>query len=100
MARAVQKLPRVVGRRERGFTLIEMMVVVVIVGILAMLAVVGYRKLVQTAHVSEATNMVQSHPRCTRAVPLGDAAIRKCLAGNYFLLSKDGPQRTDHDRVG
>jgi len=36
------------------------MVVVIIVGILATLAVVGYRKLVQASHVSEATSMVQS----------------------------------------
>ena len=43
-----------------GFTLFELMIVVVIVGILATLAVVGYRKLVQSSHVSEATGMVQS----------------------------------------
>ncbi len=36
------------------------MVVVVIVGVLAMLAVVGYRKLVQSAHVAEATSMVHN----------------------------------------
>jgi type IV pilus assembly protein PilA len=36
------------------------MIVVVIVGILAILAVVGYRKLVQSSHVSEATGMVQN----------------------------------------
>jgi type IV pilus assembly protein PilA len=37
-----------------------MMIVVVIVGILASLAVVGYRKLITASHVSEATNNVQN----------------------------------------
>jgi len=36
------------------------MIVVVIVGVLAVLAVVGYRKLVTSSHVAEATNMVQN----------------------------------------
>jgi type IV pilus assembly protein PilA len=50
----------VANRRSRGFTLIEMMIVVVIVGVVATLAVVGYRKIVQSAHVSEGTSMVQN----------------------------------------
>jgi prepilin-type N-terminal cleavage/methylation domain-containing protein len=60
MARRVQKASCVVDRRMQGFTLVEMMVVVAIVAVLAVLAVAGYRRLVTTAHVSEATNMVQN----------------------------------------
>jgi prepilin-type N-terminal cleavage/methylation domain-containing protein len=46
--------------RSRGFTLVEMMIVVAIVAVLSMLAVVGYRKLINASHVTEATGMVQS----------------------------------------
>jgi prepilin-type N-terminal cleavage/methylation domain-containing protein len=51
---------RPVTHHSRGFTLVEMMIVVVIVSILSTLAVLGYRKLVQSAHVSEATTMVNN----------------------------------------
>jgi type IV pilus assembly protein PilA len=45
---------------SRGFTLVELMIVVLIVAVLATLAVVGYRKMVLASHVSEATGMVQN----------------------------------------
>ncbi len=46
--------------RERGFTLIEMGVIAIIVGILSVLAVVGYRKWVTTSRLTEAQNMVSN----------------------------------------
>jgi type IV pilus assembly protein PilA len=49
-----------VARQERGFTLIELLTVVVIIGVLSTLAVLGYRKMVNSSHVTEATSMVNS----------------------------------------
>jgi type IV pilus assembly protein PilA len=45
-------------RRKRGFTLVEVSIVVVCVGILAALALVGYIRYRRTARMSEATNLV------------------------------------------
>ena len=44
----------------RGFTLVELAVVVTIVGVLAVIAVVGYRKLTLSAKVTEARNMISA----------------------------------------
>jgi prepilin-type N-terminal cleavage/methylation domain-containing protein len=46
--------------RNRGFTLVELMVVVMIVGVLSILAVVGFRKLVGESRGAEAVYMVNA----------------------------------------
>lgn len=45
------------GRASRGFTLVEVAIVVVIVAILSVLGIVSYRRYVANAHMAEATNM-------------------------------------------
>ena len=59
-ASAVRSRRKSVRRASQGFTLVELAVVVTIVGVLAVIAVVGYRKYILNSKVTEAQNVISA----------------------------------------
>jgi prepilin-type N-terminal cleavage/methylation domain-containing protein len=86
------------GRSRRGFTLVEAMIVVVVVGALALLAIASYRRWVQTAHLTEAQDMV-SHIRAAqesfRAENGGYLSVSQGLGPGFdYPLQRPGQSKT------
>jgi type IV pilus assembly protein PilA len=78
--------------RARGFTLVELSVVVVIVGVLAVLAVVGYSRYRTSARLSEATHLTGTIRTAQEAykVEFGVYARISKAADAYYPADKPG----------
>jgi type IV pilus assembly protein PilA len=68
-------------KMQRGFTLIELMIVVAIIGILAVLAVFGVRKYLASAKSAEATNTIGAINRGAVAAYERESAPLELVAG-------------------
>jgi type IV pilus assembly protein PilA len=66
------------NRRTRGFTLIELMIVVAIIGILAVLAIYGVSRYLKTSKTAEATNNVGAISKSAN-----ESLTRDMMAGTY-----------------
>jgi prepilin-type N-terminal cleavage/methylation domain-containing protein len=88
-----------VARRERGFTLVELMAVVVIVGVLSMLAVLGYRKIVTSSHVTEATSMVNSIRVAQEAYHAETQMYAPCMGVSDLTVAKWYPATSTYSTI-
>ena len=87
-------------RREKGFTLIELMIVIAILGILAAVAIPAYQDYVRRAYVSEGISLVQGmktavseHFVTNGSWPADNAAagLSENITGNAVVSIKVSP---------
>ena len=75
------------GKHHQGFTLLELLVVVVVIGILASLAVPRFLKTIEKARIAEAKNVLGEVRSSEFRYRLDNAAYTTCLAA----LDVDNP---------
>lgn len=84
---------------KQGFTLIELMVVIAILGILATIAVPSYRTYTRRAHYTEVVQAVAPYKLAVEACFQTTADLNNCKAGKYGIPQnmkyKDGNSLID-----
>ena len=80
--------------RQAGFTIVELLIVVVIIAILAAITIVGYNGMQNRAHASRAGSVASSYVKLLKMYksehgryPVADNI---CLSGNGTMPAKDG----------
>lgn len=68
--------------RRRGFTIVELLIVIVVIGILAAISIVAYNGITNRAKVTEANNDLQVLSRAIQAARLNSDKTLYQLTGN------------------